>query len=198
MHTTKNSITKDEIKNIANDYTSVKDKNHIETFNHFFMTLCEHIKNHYLCQIDDNYLNTSFEKISQEVRAPKWYDILWMKKDDRLLAKNSIKIQQELREIQPNYAELSLTDKIFENNFKVFSSISMLIHEHDMHFETITQLSKLLDHDFTKYYSAAGMNIKNFYERTNNQLEIEAINRVLIFWSLINEKSYLKKTEITV
>ena len=197
IHTTQNHITKDEIKNIANDYISVKNKKHIETFNHFFNTLCEHIKNYYFCQIDDKYINISFEKISQEIRVPKWYDILWMKKDDRLLAKNTIKIQQELRDIQPDYSELPLSSKIFENNFKIFSSISMLIHEHDIHFETITQLSKLLNHDFAEHYSVAGMNIKNYYERTNNQLEIEAINRVLIFWSLINEKSYLKKTGIT-
>jgi hypothetical protein len=38
------------------------------------------------------------------------------------------------------------------------------------------------------------MNIKNFYEETDNPIEIEAVNRLLIFWSLINEKSYLKKT----
>jgi len=37
------------------------------------------------------------------------------------------------------------------------------------------------------------MNIKNYYESSNNPLVIEAINRFLWFWILLNEKSLQKK-----
>ena len=72
--------------------------------------------------------------------------------------------------------------------------MSVLAHEYDKYFNTVDRLTMLLNKDFSGQYQANGMDIKNFYENTNNPIEIEAINRYLSFWMRFNEKSLQKKS----
>ncbi len=191
--TIKNLTIKDEIKYIANDYIDTKDKKYLEIFNAFFIRLSSYIMHRYFLKIDDAHIDHLFCQISGEVRTQKWYDRVIMKKDKYLLAVNTMKIQYELYKAEQGYADVALDTKVFSQDFKIFYSVSVLVHEYDRYFNTVERLSKLLNEDFSGCFEANGMNIKIFYEKTNKSIEIEAVNRFLIFWMRFNEKSLQKK-----
>jgi len=183
----------DEIKFIANDYVSSKDAKLLERFNHFFISLTEYIKNLYLIPVDEVYIESAFRKISEDIKTRKWYDRVLMKKDNYLLAKNTIQIQRELQILQEKYKTITLDSKIFEGDFKLFSSVSVLVSEYDSQFDTIKGISKLAEKDFSDYKNVACINIKNFYEASKSPIEVEAINRFVIFWMQLSEKTLNKK-----
>jgi len=182
-----------EIKFITNDYLHSKDSKLLERFNYFFISLTEYIKNLYLIPIDESYIELAFTKISKDIRTTKWYDRVLMKKDNYLLVKNTIQIQRELLTLQQNYETTTLDTKIFKGDFKLFSSVSVLVAEYDKHFNTIEGLSKLTEKDFSDYKNVACINIKNFYEESKNPITIKAINRFMIFWMQLSKKTLNKK-----
>ena len=189
--TTEHAMNNEEIKQIVDNYRYLKSKKQIHIFNHFAMDVTSYVKNLYLIGIDDSFIESSFLEIVD--RMPKWYSRLWTKKDTRLLNKNTILIQQELHTFQESHTKESLNIPMFKGDFKVFSSVAILLQEYDLYFNTVVKLGNLLEEDFTAYIPVAGMNIKNYYESSNNPIAIEAINRFLWFWILLNEKSLHKK-----
>ena len=187
-----------EIKYIVNDYEISKDSTFLETCNLFFKQLVAVIKNHYFMGVDATYIQKEYEKLESSIRVMKWYNRFLMKKDNWLFQKNTLKIQEELLNLEKNYPISDLSEKKFEGQFQIFSNVSFIIHEYDDHFQTIGRLSSLLDQDFSGYYEVVAMNIKNMYESSRDPIEIEAINRLIYFWMGINRLSLAKKRAIKV
>jgi hypothetical protein len=104
-----------------------------------------------------------------------------------------MQIQKELYAIEQQYTHNELQTHKFLGNHKVFSSIAIILQKYDKYFHTIDRLSDLLEYDFTGYFDVSAMNIKNFYENSTDAIEIEAINRLILFWMQISRKSLLKQ-----
>jgi hypothetical protein len=182
-----------EMKYIANDYIYSQDKLFLELCNLFFINLSEKIQHHFFTRIDQAFIDASFAKIEEDIKTIKWHHRIWMKKDHWLLVKNTIQIQKELYAIEQQYTHDEMQTHKFLGNHKVFSSIAVMLQKYDKYFHTIDRLSDLLEYDFTGYFDVSAMNIKNFYENSTDAIEIEAINRLVLFWMQISRKSLLKQ-----
>ena len=184
----------EEIKSIATDYMQSKDKLYIAQVNRFFLGVCASVKHMYMQERTEEAIEMAFKNIEGDIKQAKWYDILLMRKDTWVLQKMTLKTHRELQDIYQGLSSSIPKGHYFKNNFSLFSALSTLIYHYDHYFDTIATLSEVLEYDFTGSFEMAGMNLKNFYEATEDDMELEVMHHFFYFWMQLNEKILAKKS----
>ncbi len=198
-----------QIKMISKLYHNNFDPDIINDINLILLNSLNYFTNICLINISSENINNSFDQIKDNtISSPKWRDIFTTNSMTRGIRSIFFKAIVDFANLKTKYNidfndinKIPLNEKIFNMNYHdksikfddEINTLGYLVHFYDV-FNTKFKLSSITNEIYfgQEIHEFQSKKFFDFYNTTSDEIEIETMNRFIIFWIGIAEKIITK------